>query len=203
MDRSIALLTPAVGRGKRFSVRRVGLLTRATAIVFLPLWCMLAACQPTDNGIAVVDESQLTDNEVAVADEGQPTDNRVALADEGQPTGNGVAVTDERLTPDTAINQAGPLRVPLFDAPAGAWVLTGAHGACSITLEGAAQSSGGAITWSECGSFAFQAVRWTLDGDRLVLWSAEGEQVAVFRTDMMPPLSGQDAAGRTLTLSRD
>ncbi|MBY0563864.1 MAG: AprI/Inh family metalloprotease inhibitor [Hyphomonadaceae bacterium] len=113
-------------------------------------------------------------------------------------------MSDRRITPETPINQSGPLAVPLFDTPAGVWMLSSASGgACQITLEMSADASGGAVIWPDrCAALPFSASRWTLDAVALVLWSNGGERVASFRTDMLPPLSGEDASGGRLTLSR-
>lgn len=111
-------------------------------------------------------------------------------------------MTEQRMTPQTPVNQSGPLVVHLFDAPAGAWTLAGPQGACLIMLEASAGGNDGAVIWPRCPALAFSATRWALEADGLVLRSAEGQRVATFRADMMPPLSGQSAAGDSLTLSR-
>ena len=118
------------------------------------------------------------------------------------PAANGADMTDRRLTPETPINQSGPLAIPLFDMPAGSWTLTGPQGACPIALEPSAVSTGGAVIWPDCAALPFSAARWTLDAAGLVLWSGAGARVATFRTDMLPPLSGESANGERLTLSR-
>jgi len=164
MDRLIALLAGTVGGTKRFTVRRADRSRMSSAMMLLPFWCMLVACQATENG---------------------------------------ANVADQRLTPETPINQTGPLAVPLFETPTGAWTLTSATGSCLITLEPSTALSSGVVLWPDCTALPFQAIRWTLDGAGLVFWSQEGERVAAFRTGTLPPLSGQDAAGQRLTLRRD
>lgn len=119
-----------------------------------------------------------------------------------QPATVGAGMSEIRITPQTPVNRSGPLAVPLFETPAGAWLLSGANGACPLILEPSVEASGGAVIWPECAALDFSAARWTFDGAGLAFWSREGERVAMFRTDMLPPLSGEDAEGARLTLSR-
>lgn len=126
------------------------------------------------------------------------------------PAANGADVSDHRLTPEVPVNQSGPLAVPLFEEPAGAWTLTGPGGDCPIVLEPppdraggpAGGGPGGRVVWPPCAALPFTAVRWTLDAAGLTLWPDEGPAVARFRTDRLPPLDGEGPGGAKLTLTR-
>ena len=119
-------------------------------------------------------------------------------------TANGADVSDHRLTQDVPVNQSGPLAVPLFDDPAGAWTLAGPGGACAIVLEpqGADGGAAGRVDWPPCAALPFTAVRWTLDADGLTLRTEDGAAVARFPTDRLPPLDGEGPGGAKLTLTR-
>lgn len=118
-------------------------------------------------------------------------------------TGTHAVALEERLLSGTPANEAGPLVEPLFNQPAGYWRLRNKSGACRIRIKQEAQARSGEIIWPRCRAMPFRATRWTLEGTQLLLWSPAGKQVAAFRTDMLPPLTGVDAAGNALTLLRD
>lgn len=94
------------------------------------------------------------------------------------------------------------MAVPLFDMQAGAWTITGPDSSCVLELASSANANEGAVVWSErCDALPTPAVHWTLESAGLALWSREGERIAIFRTDMPPPLIGEDAAGGGLMLN--